>query len=98
MTDDPIHYGAEVHVHGFSGPVEVKEIAPEDVNRKPGGFPHRMIAATALLVVLTVGLVFIALRAGSTAAFVIAAVVVVVGVIAVRHESTRERDHIHPSR
>mgnify|MGYP001794443818 CR=1 FL=1 len=96
MTDDLIHSRTEARA--ISPPLDPKETAGEDVNRKPGGFPHRMIAATALLVVLTVGLLFIALRASSIAAFVMAAVVVVVGIIVVRRESSRERDHIHPSR
>ncbi|MEP6864292.1 MAG: hypothetical protein ABJE66_26970 [Deltaproteobacteria bacterium] len=70
----------------------------EDLDRKPGGFPHAMIAATAGFAIVLAGLVLFALIDRSVAALIFCALLIPVTILLLRRESSRERNSIHPSR
>lgn len=90
---------AEQYEHPVSPIRDESALGPtEDLDRKPGGFPHRMMAATGLLLLATVIVIFVALEASSVAALLIGVVAVFAVVAVLRRESSSERDHIHPSR
>jgi hypothetical protein len=92
-------YRAEQYEHPVS-PVRDDHAlgATEDLDRKPGGFPHRMMAATGILLLGTVIVIFVALEASSIAAFLVGILAIFSVVAVLRRESSSERDHVHPSR
>lgn len=71
---------------------------PEDRDRKPGGFPHPMMAVTAGLAIGSAGLLLLALSDRSVAAAVLCVLLIPIVIVLMKRESGRERDSIHPSR
>ena len=79
------------------------KLAPtEDLDREPGGVPHKIVGLTALFsVVLAMLVAFMFLTGGTVgpvAAVALAAIAIPTVVSALRHKAERERDHVHPSR
>ena len=69
----------------------------EDLDRKPGGFPHRSIAGTALLALASAALVFALLfRFSWFVAFLVAAFIAIC-IVTIRRSGQRGRSKLHPS-
>lgn len=70
----------------------------EDPDREPDGFPHYMMAATALLVIGTVALVFVALLSKSIPMTLSGLVLLFVIAIGLLRKAARLRDVVRSSR
>jgi hypothetical protein len=71
----------------------------EDLEREPDGVPHDIVARTAFATCVVAGTALaMFMFADWLAALVVGGLAVPVMVVALQRKSTRERDHVHPSR
>lgn len=77
-------------------------VKPEDVERKPDGIPHMVIALTvlvaALLVIMSIALLSVETVAARVALVTLGMLTLFVLIGRLQRKAARDRDHVHPSR